>query len=122
MSDVSSKRVLVADEDEIILAIVRHILKTRGYSVDVVTSAGSLDERLRANSYAAILVDLNLSGEEWLRALPPENSARVIAMVSNGDGDSLPVKAKIHKPLELDLLADVVRDAAQNTGSSNDAA
>ena len=122
MSDVSSKRVLVADEDEIILAIVRHILKTRGYSVDVVTSAGSLDERLRANSYAAILVDLNLSGEEWLRALPPENSARVIAMVSNGDGDSLPVKATIHKPLELDLLADVVRDAAQNTGSSNDAA
>jgi DNA-binding response OmpR family regulator len=122
LSDVSSKRVLVADADEIILAIVRHILTTRGYSVDVVTSAGSLDERLRANSYTAILVDLNLSGEEWLRSLPPESSDRVIALVSSGDGDSLPVKATIRKPLELDALADVVRAAAQNTGSSNDAA
>jgi DNA-binding response OmpR family regulator len=109
LSDVSSKRVLVADEDEIILAIVRHILKTRGYSVDVATSSGALDELLGAHSYAAILVDLNLAGEEWLRALPPEKSARVIAIVSNGDGDSLPVKAAIRKPLELDTLADVVR-------------
>jgi len=122
LSDVSSKRVLVADEDEIILAVVRHILTTRGYSVDVATSADRLDDLLRSNSYAAVLIDLNLAGEEWLRALPSEKSDRVIAMVSNGYGDSLPVKATIRKPLELDALADVVGHAAQNTGSSNDAA
>lgn len=106
MSD--SLRVLVADEDEIILAVVRHILTSRGYAVDVATSTSTLDELLRLNAYAAILVDLNLSGGEWLRRLPAETSTRVIAMVSNGDGDSLPVKTTIRKPLELDALADVV--------------
>ena len=106
MPEVALKRVLVADEDEIILALVRHILTRQGYSVDVAANPGMLDELTALHSYAAIMVDVGLASDAWLRALPPDN--RVIAMVSNGDEHSLPVKATIRKPLELDALAEIV--------------
>ena len=107
MSDVASKRVLVADRDEIILVLIRHILIHHGYSVDVASDARMLDELLRLNSYGSILVDVNLTGEAWLRALPPETGARVIALVSS-EHYGLPVKATIRKPLELNALAEIV--------------
>jgi DNA-binding response OmpR family regulator len=122
LSDVS-KRILVADADEIILILTRHILTRHGYAVDIASDARMLDDLLLLNSYGSILVDVRLTGEEWLRALPPATSARVIALVS-GDHDSLPVKATIRKPLELDVLADVVAKAclATCTPGSNDSA
>jgi len=107
LSDVASKRILVADRDEIILVLIRHILIHHGYSVDVASDARMLDELLRLNSYGSILVDVNLTGEAWLRALPPETGARVIALVSS-EHDRLPVKATIRKPLELNALAEIV--------------
>jgi DNA-binding response OmpR family regulator len=108
LSDVASNRVLVADRDEIILVLTRHILTRHGYSVDVASDARMLDDLLRLNSYGSILVDVDLAGAEWMRALPPETRGRVIALVSS-EHDGLPVKATIRKPLELDLLPEVVR-------------
>jgi DNA-binding response OmpR family regulator len=110
LSDVASKRVLVADRDEIILVLTRHILTRHGYAVDVASDARMLDDLLRLNSYGSILVDVELAGEEWLRALPPETGSRVIALVSS-ERDGLPVKATIRKPLELDALAEIVGQA-----------
>jgi DNA-binding NtrC family response regulator len=121
LSDVASKRVLVADRDEIILVLTRHILTRHGYSVDVTSDVRMLDDLLRLNSYGSILVDVDLTGAEWLRALPPETSGRVIALVSS-EHDELPVKATIRKPLELDALAEIVGQSYPNTGRSNDAA
>ena len=107
LSDVSSKRILVADRDEIVLALTRHILTRHGYFVDIASDARMLDDLLRLNSYGSILVDIDLTGAEWMRALPAETRGRVIALVSS-EHDGLPVKATIRKPLELDALADVV--------------
>jgi DNA-binding response OmpR family regulator len=122
LSAVRSKRVLVADRDEIVLVLTRHVLTREGYAVDVATDAAMLDDLLRLNDYGSILVDVNLVGKEWLHALPPGTSDCVIAIVSE-DHDSLPVKAVIRKPLELDRLAEVVSRCGQSkTGSSNDAA
>jgi DNA-binding response OmpR family regulator len=122
LSAVRSKRVLVADRDEIVLVLTRHVLTREGYAVDIATDAAMLDDLLRLNAYGSILVDVNLVGREWLHALPPGTSDCVIAIVS-ADHDPLPVKAVIRKPLELDMLAEVVGRCGQsNTGSSNDAA
>ena len=107
MSDVASKRVLVADRDEIILALTRHVLTRHGYSVDVASDARKLDDLRHLNSYGSILVEVELTGEAWLRALPAETRGRVIAIVSS-EHDRLPVKATIRKPLELDALAQIV--------------
>ena len=113
MSAVPSKRVLVADRDEIFLVLTRHVLTREGYAVDVVTDMAMLDDLLRRNAYGSILVDVDLVGNEWLHALPPGTSDCVIAIVS-ADHDRLPVKAVIRKPLELDALADIVSRCGQS--------
>jgi DNA-binding response OmpR family regulator len=103
----SSKRVLVADRDEIVLVLTRHVLTREGYAVDIAIDTAKLDELLGLNSYASILVEVDMVGREWLHALPPATGSRVIAIVS-ADHDSLPVKTTIRKPLELDALAKIV--------------
>ena len=107
MNAVPSQRILVADRDEIIVVLTRHVLTREGYAVDVAVDMARLDELLGLNSYGSILVDVNLVGKEWLHALPPAIGSRVIAIVSS-DHDPLPVKMTIRKPLELDALAGTV--------------
>jgi CheY-like chemotaxis protein len=122
LSAIASKRVLVADCNEIVLVLTRHVLTREGYAVDTATNAEMLDDLLRFNAYGSILVDLNLVGKEWLESLPPETTDCVIAIVSDDPGP-LPVKAVIRKPLELDSLAEIVAGCGQSqAGSSNDAA
>ena len=113
MSATPSKRVLVADRDEIVLVLTRHVLAREGYAVDVATNAAMLADLLRLNTYGSILVGVDLVGAEWLRALPPAMSSSVIALVSNGH-DSLPVKTIIRKPLELDALAKIVATSIED--------
>jgi DNA-binding response OmpR family regulator len=113
LSAIRSKRVLVADRDEIVLVLTRHVLTREGYAVDVANDAAMLDDLLRLNTYGSILVDVDLVGKEWLHALPPPTGSRVIAIVSNGH-DSLPVKRTIRKPLELDALAQIVASSIED--------
>jgi DNA-binding response OmpR family regulator len=122
LSAVHSKRVLVADRDEIVLVLIRHVLTREGYAVDIASDTAMLDDLLRINTYGSIIVDVNLVGTAWLQALPPGTSDCVIAIVS-ADHGALPVKAIIRKPLELDALAEIVAGCGQsNDGSSNEAA
>ena len=122
MSAAVLKRVLVADRDEIFLVLSRHVLTREGYAVDVANDAAALDELLRLNVYASMLVDVDLVGVEWLHALPAEKTDCLIAIVSSDRG-VLPVKAVIRKPLEIDTLAGIVKRCGQSkTGSSTDSA
>jgi DNA-binding response OmpR family regulator len=113
LTALPSKRVLVADRDEIVLVLTRHVLTREGFAVDVASDAAMLDDLLRLNTYGSILVDVNLVGKEWLQTLPPATGSRVIAIVSNGH-DSLPVKTTIRKPLELDALARIVANSIED--------
>jgi DNA-binding NtrC family response regulator len=122
LSAAPSKRVLVADRDEIVLTLTRHILTREGYAVDVANDATKLDDLLHLNAYGSMLVEVDLVGVEWLHALPRGKSDCVIALVS-ADPGPLPVKAVIRKPLEIDRLAEIVSNCGQsNTGNSKDAA
>lgn len=68
---VSRKRVLVGDADEIVLALILHILQRQGYAVDVTIEAAEFTRRLRAGRYDAVLVDPAVSpgGAQWIRDL-----------------------------------------------------
>src|SRR4029077_19560173 len=68
---LSRKRVLVADADEIVLALILHILQRQGYDVDVTTQAEEFSEKLRAGQYQAVLVDPNISpkGVKWIKSI-----------------------------------------------------
>jgi CheY-like chemotaxis protein len=114
---VSRKRVLVGDADEIVLALILHILQRQGYAVDVTTEAAELTRRLRAGRYDAVLVDPAVSpgGAQWIRdlvAAMPELRNRLI-VAGSAAGCELPVRATLRKPLEFGLLIDTVHDCAE---------
>ena len=56
---LSRKRILVGDADEIVLALILHILQRQGYEVDVTTRPEEFSDKLRARDYHAVLVDPN---------------------------------------------------------------
>jgi len=114
---VSRKRVLVGDADEIVLALILHILQRQGYTVDVTAEAAEFTRRLHTGRYDAILVDpaMSPSGVEWIRdlvATMPELRNRLI-VAGAAAGADLPVRATLRKPLEFGLLIDTVHDCAQ---------
>jgi len=114
---VSRKRVLVGDADEIVLALILHILQRQGYAVDVTAEAAEFTRRLHTGRYDAILVDpaMSPSGVEWIRdlvATMPELRNRLI-VAGAAAGADLPVRATLRKPLEFGLLIDTVHDCAE---------
>ena len=114
---VSRKRVLVGDADEIVLALILHILQRQGYAVDVTAEAAEFTQRLRTGRYDAILVDPAMSpgGAQWIRdlvATMPELGNRLI-VAGAAAGSDLPVRATLRKPLEFGLLIDTVHDCAE---------
>ena len=114
---VSRKRVLVGDADEIVLALILHILQRQGYAVDVTAEAAEFTQKLRTGRYDAILVDpaMSPSGAQWIRdlvATMPELRNRLIVAGAAG-GSDLPVRATLRKPIEFGLLIDTVHDCAE---------
>jgi CheY-like chemotaxis protein len=109
--------VLVGDADEIVLALILHILQRQGYAVDVTSEAAEFAQRLRRGRYDAILVDpaMSPSGVHWVRdlvATMPELRKRLIVAGAQASSD-LPVRATLRKPLEFGLLIDTVHDCAE---------
>ncbi len=99
-----SPKVLVADTDEIVVALISHILSRQGYSVDVALTADSAAKQLSAREYAAILIDSKLiSALDGFR----DRAARTILLSANTDPD-LPVYAVIQKPIDFGSLVDTV--------------
>lgn len=102
----AAKRVLVADRDEIILGLTRYILTRHGYTVDLARDTATVTHRLGEAKYDAILIDARLDGfSDFIRAHADQ---RIVAMVTDGEADGLPVSATLLKPLELDALTSIV--------------
>lgn len=100
----SSAKVLVAESDEIVLALISHILHRQGYSVDVAVTAEEATKHLTGNDYRAIVMDSKLVAS--LNGFS-ERMKRVILLSPQLDSD-LPVHAVIQKPVEFGFLVDTV--------------
>ena len=104
MNDVSRKRVLVADPDEIVAFIASHVLSRYDFAVDTVTSADAL--RQHANGYDALVISACLATELGKEIEP----AHTVIL-----GEAIPgvnAFARLRKPLELDLLVATVNACA----------
>jgi len=99
---LSPSKVLVADSDEIVVALICHILHRQGYSVDVALSAEQAQQRLAEGSYAAIIADTRL-----ISAFDGDLSRTIL--LSPAETSDLPVSAVLQKPVEFGLLVDTVR-------------
>lgn len=100
----SSTKVLVAEGDEIILALISHILHRQGYAVDVATSADEASQHLARQQYRAVVIDSELLSA--LHEFPDHLSCTILlSPIASSD---LPVHAVIQKPVEFGLLVDTV--------------
>ncbi len=64
-----STRILVVDDDAGIRSLVSSFLEKHGFQVDVASHPGEMRERLAQSSYALIVLDVMMPGEDGLSAL-----------------------------------------------------
>src|SRR3954453_9535667 len=114
-------RVLIIEDNDALRAILFTILRHQPLGVD--TSAGAEDalEKTRKCDYALILIDMCIAGGQGLALLTRfpdkrhESTTFTLAVREPNNEDAIDaalVSAMVNKPLEIDTLADVVRECA----------
>jgi DNA-binding response OmpR family regulator len=114
-------RVLVIEDNDALRAMLFTILRHQPLGVDTAISAEDALEKTRLCDYSLILIDMSLPDDEGLTFLTrfreerPEGTTFILAVLDPRQDlpiDSLLVNATVNKPLEIDTLADVVRECA----------
>ena len=114
-------RVLIIEDNDALRAMLFTILRHQPLGVDTAVGVEDALEKTRKCDYALILIDLSLPDDESLAFLTrfreerPEGTTFILAVRDpNSDAsiDASLVSAMVNKPLEIDTLADVVRECA----------
>jgi two-component system response regulator TctD len=114
-------RVLIIEDNDALRAMLFTILRHQPLGVDTAVSAEDALEKTRLCDYALILIDMSLPDDEGLSFLMrfrderPEATTFVLAVLDPGDDVAIDAKyvgATVNKPLEIDTLADVIRECA----------
>ena len=115
--DTVAKKVLVVENDEVVLVLISHILARHSYVVHTSTDAFEAEELLRREPYDAVLLDLKLpgGGVELIHKIEQRNPdllRRIIVVTGALDEAAklahLPLHATIRKPFEVKSLVDTV--------------
>lgn len=114
-------RVLIIEDNDALRAMLFTILRHQPLGVDTSVGAEDALEKTRKCDYALILIDMSLAGGEGLAFLTrfreerPEATTFILAVRdpnSEAPIDAALVSAMVNKPIEIDTLADVVRECA----------
>ena len=114
-------RVLIVESNEALRVLLFTILRHQPLSVDTATSAEDALQKVTTCDYALIVVDTDLPNDEGLRFIRtfreerPEATSFILAVrdpKSDVFLDPELVSAVLNKPLEIDTLAEVVRECA----------
>lgn len=112
------KRILVVDDDDAIRALLRTVLRRRGFTVDVARNGIDALEQMVANRYSLVVLDLmmpRMSGYELLDHLGRQSimtRPRVLVLTAGLESrafDTELVIGTVHKPFDVDLLIDIVK-------------
>ena len=107
----------MAESDDIVLALISHILNRQGYLVDVAASAEEAESRLAATLHDAVLLDARLpgGGPDWMRRCITDGERRLIILSSGTFDEDVPAAAVLRKPIEFNLLVETVAACVQAT-------
>jgi CheY-like chemotaxis protein len=123
------KRILVVDNDERVLFVMRGALMRLGAEYDVVTvrSGGEALEEFRKGSFDLVITDLKMSdmdGIELTEAIQALDSGAVVVWITaygchgvRAEARELGVYCCQDKPLEIADIRRVVLEALESTGS-----
>ena len=116
--EVAQKKVLVVENDEVIVVLISHILTRGSYIVHTSLDALEADDLLLRNDYDAILMDLRMpnGGVELIRKIQQRNPdllKKVIVVTGAMDElyklTGMPLYAVVRKPFEIQNLLETVR-------------
>ena len=122
-------RVLIIEDNDALRVMLFTILRHQPLAVDTATSAEEALEKVLTCDYSLILIDINLAESEGpaflrqFRAERPEAKTFIIAVRDPRKDvtiDPNVVSAILNKPIEIDTLADVVRECAVVVPPSED--
>jgi len=114
-------RVLIIEDNDALRVILFTVLLHQPLGVDTATSADEAMEKVQSCDYALIMLDMNLPDDESkeflrrFREFRPDSNSFILAVRDPRipmNIDPNMVDAVANKPLELDTLADVVRECA----------
>lgn len=118
---MNEPRVLIIESNDALRVMLFTILRHQPLAVDAASSTEEALERVASCDYALIILDMDLPDHEASRFLEqfrdnrPEATTFVLA-VRDPNGTSIvdpsQVAAVLNKPLEVDTLAEVVRECA----------
>jgi PAS domain S-box-containing protein len=121
------ERVVIVDDEEGILSLLRRVLRAPGREVEVFPSPESALEAMRRTRPDVVLTDLHMpgmSGTEFIRAIREEFGARMgiivvtafPTLVSDADAVADGIGAYLRKPFtDLDLLRSTVAEVIEST-------
>ncbi|HYH09970.1 MAG TPA: response regulator [Thermoanaerobaculia bacterium] len=121
MSSDSEPRVLVVESNDALRAMLFTILRHQPVSVDIAATAEEALRKVSQCDYALAVVDIDMEnhgGEFFItqfREQRPEATTFLLAVRDPKNDaylDPALVSAVLNKPLEIDLLADLVRECA----------
>lgn len=113
-----SKKVLVIENDEVIVVLISHILSRQSYIVHSTGAIQEADRLLMENQYDAVLLEPKIpeGGVDYIRRLESVNPALVakIIVVTADVHDipslaGLPIHSVVRKPFEVHELLETVR-------------
>lgn len=114
-------RVLIVENNEALRVLLLTILRHQPLAVDTATSAEAALAKTSNCDYSLIIVDVDLPDEEGVRFIStfreqrPESTTFIMAVRDPKNDvflDPSMVSAVLNKPLEIDTMAEVVRECA----------
>lgn len=120
----NKSRVLIADDEDVVLRCIKTILQNSKYIVDVVSTGEAALEALTTNEYEAMLVDLTLGDVDGLRILDMMNEQDILTqpiIITGQASVSTAVEAMkrgafdyLAKPIETERLRATVLKAIEH--------
>ena len=113
-----AKKILVVDDEVEVCNLIKDILETEGFEADVSYSGKECLEKVKADGYSLILLDImmpGLSGEDVLKLLRKEGQKMPIVYVTikpKAEINTKHVSGFVQKPFKNEDLIKVVKEVA----------
>jgi CheY-like chemotaxis protein len=115
-----AKKILVVDDDVLVLKTVKKLLEREEYAVDTAKSAKEAIEKLGGQEFNLIVCDVrmpDMDGIEFLEQIKKENKAKApVIYITGYASEEAPIKALrlgakdyVLKPFDMDKLLDSVK-------------
>jgi len=129
---MAKHKILIVDDEKLILDILERILRTQGYEIYLADSGTMALELMREVNPVVVVVDIymdDMSGLELMRRmqLTPEDSYAVIGITGHGDVAeesecaALGAYGFLRKPLEMETIQRMIRQAIRDKTGGGDA-